>query len=81
MQHFGEQLRTLRTQRGLTMRELAHLLGYTTPSYIGALAFQPMIYCVETGQRSPAAECVFKISQYFHFTMEQLMRDDLDVDS
>ncbi len=37
MERFGEKLRVLRKQRGLTMRELAQELGFSTHGYIGSL--------------------------------------------
>ncbi|NJN65213.1 MAG: helix-turn-helix transcriptional regulator [Chloroflexaceae bacterium] len=70
MRRFGEKLRTLRTARGMTVRELAHALGYTSHSHIGD---------VEIGKRKPSLELVMKVAQFFKVTMDQLTWDDLEV--
>jgi transcriptional regulator with XRE-family HTH domain len=72
MQRFGEKLRTLRTQRGMTLRELAEALGYVSYSYLGLL---------ETGKKKPTAELVMKVAQLFQVTTDQLLWDHLDVDA
>lgn len=70
MQRFGEKLRTLRTQRGLTMRDLAHALGYTSHAHIGFF---------ESGQRKPSLEFAMRLAAYFGVSVDQLLRDDLDL--
>jgi transcriptional regulator with XRE-family HTH domain len=37
VQRFGEKLRTLRKQRGMTIKELAPLTGYSTHSHISEI--------------------------------------------
>lgn len=71
MQRFGEKLRVLRTQRGITVRELARALGYTAHSYIGD---------VELGRRRPTADFVLKVAQFFEVSTDSLMRDELDLE-
>jgi transcriptional regulator with XRE-family HTH domain len=71
MQRFGEKLRTLRTQHGMTLRELARALGYSTHSYITE---------VETGRRIPKVDFVLKIANFFNVSTDQLVRDDLEID-
>ena len=73
MQRFGEKLRRLRTHRGMTVRELAVALGYsaTSNSYISE---------AETGKRRPKIEFVLKVAQFFDVSMDQLTRDDLELD-
>ena len=71
MQRFGEKLRTLRTQRGMTLRDLADALGYVSYSYLGLL---------ETGKKKPTAELVMKVARLFEVTTDQLLWDHLDVD-
>jgi transcriptional regulator with XRE-family HTH domain len=71
MQKFGEKLRALRKQRGLTMRQLAKELGFATHGYIGDL---------ESGRGKPSLELALKIANYFGLSVDQLARDELDVD-
>jgi transcriptional regulator with XRE-family HTH domain len=71
MPTFGEKLRKLRTREGLSQRELAAQLGYST---------QAMIALLETGQRQPTAELLLKLMALFNVTSDQLIRDDLDVE-
>lgn len=71
MQRFGEKLRTLRIKHGMTVRELAHALGYTAHSHVGE---------VETGRQKPSIEFALKVSRLFNITMDQLTKDELEVD-
>ncbi len=72
MQRFGEKLRTLRTQRGMTLRELAAALGHRSHSHINEIEF---------GRRKPNVEFVMKVAQLFNVSADQLLRDDLEVDA
>lgn len=74
MQRFGEKLRALRTQRGMTVRELAVALGYAvnSNSYISE---------IETGKRTPKIEFVLKVAQFFGVSTDQLVRDDLELNT
>jgi transcriptional regulator with XRE-family HTH domain len=71
MQRFGEKVRTLRIRSGLTLRELAQALGYSAYSYISD---------IETGRTVPRIEFMLKIADYFHVSLDQLARDELDID-
>ena len=73
MQRFGEKLRRLRMHRGMTVRELAVALGYssTSNSYISE---------TETGKRRPKIDFVLKVAQFFGVSMDQLTRDDVELD-
>jgi transcriptional regulator with XRE-family HTH domain len=71
MQRFGEKLSTLRKQQGLTVRELALALGYRNHGYISL---------IETGKIKPRVEFILKVANLFHVTMDQLTRDDIEVD-
>jgi len=73
MQRFGEKLRTLRTRRGMTVRELAVALGYSEKSH-------SYVSETETGKRTPEVEFVLKVAQFFNASTDQLIRDDLDID-
>lgn len=68
MQRFGEKVRMLRTQRGMTLRELADALGYINYGYLGLL---------ETGKKKPTVEFVLKVARFFHVTTDQLLWDEI----
>ena len=68
MRRFGEKLRTLRTRQGMTLRELAAVLGYSNHGYLGLL---------ETGKKMPTVDFVMKVAQYFHVTTDQLLWDEV----
>ncbi|MFN8494988.1 MAG: helix-turn-helix transcriptional regulator [Caldilineaceae bacterium] len=70
MKRIGEKLQTLRLRRGLTMGQLAEHLDTS----------HAQISRVESGQRKPSAELVFKISTFFAVPVERLMRDDLELE-
>ena len=70
MERFGEKLRTLRKQRGLTMRELAKALGFTTHGYIGDL---------ESGRAKPSLELAITIADFFDISLDQLARDEIEL--
>jgi transcriptional regulator with XRE-family HTH domain len=71
MERFGEKLRTLREQRGLTLRQLASMLGVRAHSQLAN---------IETGKNKPTADLVLKIADLFQVTTDQLMRDELEID-
>lgn len=70
MKRFGEKLRALRMRHGLTIRELAEILGFHN-TYINK---------IETGKRSPSAKMILKVTQLFNVSADQLIRDDLELD-
>ncbi len=70
IRRFGEKLRTLRTQHGMTVRELTSALGYTGYGYI---------HTIEMGRSKPTAELVLHVALLFNVTTDQLLRDDLEV--
>jgi len=72
MQRFGEKLRVLRKRQGMTVRELAQVLGYRNHGYVSL---------IETGKITPRVEFVLKVANLFQVTMDQLTRDDLDVET
>jgi transcriptional regulator with XRE-family HTH domain len=71
MQRFGEKLRTLRTSKQMTLKELASALGLTAHGYISEM---------EAGKKKPTAEFVLKVARYFKISTDQLLKDELDVD-
>ena len=70
MKRFGEKLRTLRLREGYTTRQLADHLGVSHTHVIG----------IENGKRGTSTELVLRIADLFHVTIDQLMRDELEVD-
>ena len=71
MQRFGQKMRALRTQHGMTIRELAAALSYKGTGRISE---------IETGKRIPTADFVFKVAKLFNVTTDQLLDDALDLD-
>lgn len=71
LDRFGEKLRALRKQHGMTLRETAAALGYADHTHLSA---------VETGRKKPTAELVLKVSEFFQISADLLLRDALDLD-
>jgi len=71
MQRFGEKLRTLRNQQGLSVRQLALALELKSTGHITKL---------ETGQNYPSIPLLVKISNFFNVSTDQLVKDDLELD-
>jgi transcriptional regulator with XRE-family HTH domain len=70
MQRFGEKLRILRKQRGMTLQELANTLGYVAHGHLSE---------IETGKRIPKVDFVLKVAQLFDVSMDVLTRDDVEL--
>lgn len=70
MQRLGAKVRTLRKQRGMTLKELALTLGFSSHSYVSE---------IETGKKQPTTEMIIKIADVFGVTVDVLVRDELDV--
>jgi transcriptional regulator with XRE-family HTH domain len=71
MQQFGEKVHMLRTHQRMTLKQLAHALGYTAHGYISE---------IESGQKTPTVEFVLKVSRLFNVTTDQLLKDELSID-
>ncbi|MDM8519501.1 helix-turn-helix transcriptional regulator [Anaerolineales bacterium HSG6] len=71
MQRFGEKLRALRKQRGLTLKALALELGLSAHGYISEL---------ESGKKRPTTEFVLNASRLFDVSIDQLLKDELDLE-
>ncbi len=67
---FGEKMRTLRTRRGMTVRELAVALGYAGYSYLNG---------IELGKSKPTSELVLRVAVLFGVTTDLLLRDELEL--
>ena len=72
IRRFGAKLHTLRTQRGMTVRESTGALGYSGYGYI---------HGIEIGKNMPTAELVLRVALLFNVTTDQLLRDDLEVEA
>jgi transcriptional regulator with XRE-family HTH domain len=70
IERFGEKLHALRSQRGITLKELAGELGLTSHSYISEL---------EAGKKIPTAEFVLNVARLFQVTTDELLKDELEL--
>jgi transcriptional regulator with XRE-family HTH domain len=68
---FGEKLRTLRKRRGLTVRQLAAILGINSHSHVVE---------IETSKNKPSVELVIKVADLFDVSIDRLLRDNLELD-
>ncbi len=71
MPTFGEKLRTLRQKQGLSLRQLAPMLEINAHSVISE---------IENGKKKPSLELVIKVADLFDIPLEQLARDELELD-
>ena len=71
MQRFGEKVRTLRQQQGLSLRKLATILGLATHSHLDR---------IESGQAMPSADLILKIADFFGVSIDVLMRDEIELE-
>jgi transcriptional regulator with XRE-family HTH domain len=69
MNKFGEKLKSLRQQRGLTMRQLGELLE-VSDSYVSKM---------ETGDKTPNVAMVLRVANLFEVTTDVLIRDELEL--
>jgi transcriptional regulator with XRE-family HTH domain len=70
MKRFAEKLRTLRNQRGLTIRQLSDLLDVSF-GYVGKM---------ERGERLPNVAMLVKVADLFDVSLDRLIRDELELD-
>lgn len=68
IRRFGEKLRRLRSQRGLTLKGLAEELGYKSHTYISE---------VENGKKLPTLKMVLQVARYFDVATDELLKDEL----
>jgi len=71
MQRFGEKLRILRKQRGITMKELSQMLGFASYTYLNA---------IELGNKKPSLELAVEIARFFDVSTDLLLKDELELD-
>lgn len=67
MQRFGEKLRTLREQRGITQKQLADELGFS----------QVYLANLELGKKKPNVELLLKLSVLFSVSVDEMIKDDM----
>jgi transcriptional regulator with XRE-family HTH domain len=72
MQRFGEKLRTLRQRRGMSLRDLATRLDFQSHAHLAR---------IERGEKTPSADVILKIADVFQVSLDQLMRDELELDA
>jgi len=70
VKRIGEKLYTLRKQHGLTTRQLAEHLETS----------HAQISRIENGLRQPTGDMILKMSAFFRVSLDQLMKDELEVD-
>ncbi len=70
MRRFGEKLYFLRTKHSLSTRKLAEKVQIS----------HTQIRRLENGVRLPAADLVLRIADFFGVDVNQLMRDELEVE-
>ncbi len=69
MERFGEKLRVLRERQNMSQWELGNLLGFRA-EHVSKL---------ERGIKQPHAKLLIKIADLFGVTVDQLVRDELEV--
>ncbi|NJO08165.1 MAG: helix-turn-helix transcriptional regulator [Chloroflexaceae bacterium] len=69
MKRFGEKLKMLRERAGMTQQDLANQLGFSRYHVSG----------LEIGRKHPHVQLTVKIADIFGVTVDQLVRDELDV--
>ena len=60
----------LRKKHGMSVRDLARELGYTSHSHVGK---------IESGKREPSLRFAIKIAKLFNVTVDQLVNDDIEI--
>ena len=70
IQRFGEKLKALRLDMGLTLQQFAESLGYSAHGYISEL---------EAGKKMPTVECVLSVSRLYDVSIDELLKDDLEI--
>jgi len=69
---FGDKLRSLRLQRGLSQTELAQRLGLAAHAHVANL---------EAGRKAPSLELALRAADVFGVAVDYLLRDALPVDA
>ena len=67
---FGEKLKALRIQKGMTLQELATSLGHSAHGYISEL---------EAGKKQPTVVLVIGVADLFGVSTDELLRDEFEL--
>jgi transcriptional regulator with XRE-family HTH domain len=70
MEKFGEKLRALRIRSGLTLKDLAAILGLNAHGYLSEL---------ECCKKKPTADFAVKVADFFGVTTDELLRDEIEI--
>ena len=70
MRRFGEKLRSLRTQRGMTLKGLAMSLGYKAHGHISE---------IEAGKKTPTTGFVLAVADLFSVSVDSLLKDSAEI--
>ena len=70
MQRFGEKLRFLRSNSGMTLTVLAENLGYRTHGYISE---------IEAGKKAPSVAFLLAVADLFSVSVDDLVKDDVEL--
>ncbi|MDM8520317.1 helix-turn-helix transcriptional regulator [Anaerolineales bacterium HSG6] len=69
MKRFGEKLRTLRQQHGMSQGDVGDMLGVS----------QRHVSNMERGEKMPHVAMLLKISRIFDVSSDQLIKDELEL--
>ncbi len=70
IQRFGQKLRWLRTQHGITLKALARMLGYKAHGHISE---------IEAGKKVPTAGFALAVAEVFDVSVDDLLKDDRQI--
>jgi transcriptional regulator with XRE-family HTH domain len=70
IRRFGEKLKFLRVQKGLTLQQFAHSLGYKAHGYISEL---------ESGKKVPTVEFLLSVSKFYDVSADVLIKDEMSL--
>ncbi len=70
MKKFGEKLRTLRKEQGLSQSKLGDMLDVS----------QSFVARMENGRQKPSVDLILKVSRIFDVCADVLMKDELELD-
>ena len=70
MNLFGEKLKMLRKQKGITLKDLAVQLGFNSHSYFSEL---------ESGKKKPTVDAVLSVARFFQVSTDYLLKDEITI--
>lgn len=71
IKRLGEKLRALRETRGISLQELARVVGLKSHSYLSDL---------ERGEKpAPPSDLVLKLALFYNVSTDVLLKDELDL--